>query len=75
MSSCFTWWCKQLEGNVLTPIVQQQVVSLPPALGLFTVLAMGLVFGMVGVLVATPLTVVVFIMVRMLYLEGRFRGV
>jgi len=60
---------QQLEGNVLTPIVQQQVVSLPPALGLFTVLAMGLVFGMVGVLVATPLTVVVFIMVRMLYLE------
>jgi len=32
---------QQLEGNVLTPIVQQQVVSLPPALGLFTVLAWG----------------------------------
>jgi len=28
-----------------------------------------LVFGMVGILVATPLTVVVFIMVRLLYLE------
>jgi predicted PurR-regulated permease PerM len=59
---------QQLEGNVLTPIVQQKVVSLPPALGLSTVLAMGIVFGILGVLVATPLTVVIFIMVRMLYL-------
>jgi len=67
--SLFYLVVQQLEGNVLTPIVQQQVVSLPPALGLFTVLAMGLVFGMVGILVATPLTVVVFIMVRLLYLE------
>lgn len=60
---------QQLEGNILTPIVQQKVVSLPPALGLSTVLAMGIIFGMLGVLVATPLTVVVFIMVRMIYLN------
>lgn len=60
---------EQLEGNVLTPIVQHRMVSLPPALVLSSVLAMGLVFGLVGVLVATPLTVVVFIVVRMLYLE------
>lgn len=60
---------QQLEGNVLTPIVQQKVVSLPPALGLSTVLAMGIVFGMLGILVATPLTVVIFIMVRMIYLK------
>ncbi|WP_052050827.1 AI-2E family transporter [Leptolyngbya sp. KIOST-1] len=60
---------QQLEGNVLTPVVQQRVVSLPPALGLSTVLAMGIVFGLLGVLVATPVTVVVFIMVRMLYLN------
>ncbi|MBF2003851.1 MAG: AI-2E family transporter [Synechococcales cyanobacterium C42_A2020_086] len=60
---------QQLEGNVLTPIVQQQVVSLPPVLGLSTVLAMGILFGVLGILVATPLTVVIFILVRMLYLR------
>jgi predicted PurR-regulated permease PerM len=60
---------QQLEGNVLTPIVQQQVVSLPPALGLSTVLAMGILFGVLGILVATPLTVVVFILVRMIYVK------
>lgn len=60
---------QQLEGNVLTPIVQQQVVSLPPVLGSSAVLGMGILFGVLGILVATPLTVVVFILVRMLYLK------
>lgn len=60
---------QQLEGNILTPIVQQQVVSLPPVLGLSTVLALGLLFGPLGILVATPLTVVVFILVRMIYVQ------
>ncbi|MBE9158732.1 AI-2E family transporter [Nodosilinea sp. LEGE 06152] len=62
---------QQLEGNILTPIVQQRVVSLPPALGLSAVLAMGIVFGILGVLVATPFTVMVLITVRMLYLNER----
>jgi predicted PurR-regulated permease PerM len=60
---------QQLEGNILTPIVQQQVVSLPPALGLSTVLALGILFGPLGVLAATPLTVVAFVMVRTIYLQ------
>lgn len=60
---------QQLEGNLLTPIVQHKVVSLPPALTLTAVLVMGVLFGPLGVLVATPLAVVVFILVKMLYLE------
>jgi predicted PurR-regulated permease PerM len=67
--SLFYLIMQQLEGNVLTPIVQQQVVSLPPALGLSTVLAMGILFGILGILVATPLTVVVFILIRILYVK------
>jgi predicted PurR-regulated permease PerM len=60
---------QQLEGNILTPVVQQWVVSLPPALGLSTVLALGILLGPLGVLAATPLTVVAFVMVRMIYLQ------
>lgn len=60
---------QQLEGNLLTPIVQQKVVSLPPAIMLTAVLVMGYLFGPLGVLVATPLAVVLFILVRMLYLQ------
>jgi predicted PurR-regulated permease PerM len=60
---------QQIEGNVLTPIVQQKTVSLPPALTLTAVLVMGFLFGPLGVLVATPLAAVLFILVRMLYIE------
>lgn len=60
---------QQLEGNVLTPVVQQKVVSLPPVLGLSTVLAFGILFGPLGILTATPITIVIFIMVRMLYVK------
>lgn len=60
---------QQLEGNVLTPIVQQKTVSLPPALTLTAVLVMGFLFGPLGVLVATPLAAVIFILVKLLYVE------
>ncbi len=60
---------QQLEGNVLTPIVQQKMVSLPPALTLTAILAMGLLFGPIGVLLATPVAVVFFILVRQIYLR------
>jgi predicted PurR-regulated permease PerM len=60
---------QQLEGNILTPIVQQKTVSLPPALTLTAVLVMGFLFGPLGVLVATPLAAVLFILVKLLYVE------
>ena len=60
---------QQLEGNVVTPLVQQEQVSLPPVLVLFAVVAAGLVFGVLGILVATPLVVVIMVMTKMLYVE------
>lgn len=60
---------QQLEGNLLTPLVQRYEVSLPPVLVLFAVLAAGLLFGILGLIVATPLSVVVLVLVKMLYVE------
>lgn len=60
---------QQLEGNLLTPLVQRYEVSLPPVLVLFAVLAAGLLFGILGLIVATPLSVVVMVLVKMLYVE------
>ncbi|MFG1395544.1 AI-2E family transporter [Roseixanthobacter pseudopolyaromaticivorans] len=51
---------QQLEGNVISPLLQQEMVSLPPAVSLFAVVAFGTLLGPLGVLLATPLTVVVF---------------
>ncbi|MCB0064135.1 MAG: AI-2E family transporter [Caldilineaceae bacterium] len=60
---------QQFESNVLTPIVHRYTVSLPPALSLIGVLAMGALFGFVGVLVATPLIAVAIVLVKMVYIE------
>jgi predicted PurR-regulated permease PerM len=60
---------QQLESNVITPIVQRQTVSLPPALTLFTLLAFGGVSGLLGLLFAVPITVAAYVAVKELYLR------
>jgi predicted PurR-regulated permease PerM len=61
---------QQLEGYVLTPLLEQRMVSIPPALLLFSVVAAGTVFGPVGVVLAGPLTVVLVVLVGKLYVRG-----
>ncbi|MDP8994501.1 MAG: AI-2E family transporter [Pseudomonadota bacterium] len=60
---------QQLEGNLIEPLVQQRAVDLPPALLLFSIVAGGLLFGVVGVVFAAPLLVVLFVMVKRLYVR------
>jgi predicted PurR-regulated permease PerM len=60
---------QQLEGNVITPLVQQKAVEIPPALLLFALVASGMMFGVIGILFAAPLTVVLFVMVKRLYVR------
>lgn len=60
---------QQLEGNVISPLIQHRAVELPPALLLFALLAFGLLFGLVGVLLAEPLTVALFVLVKRLYVR------
>jgi predicted PurR-regulated permease PerM len=60
---------QQLEGYLLTPLVQRWAVALPPALGALSVVVFGVLFGVPGVLFAVPLTVVAIVLVRELVLE------
>lgn len=59
---------QQLEGNVLQPIIQRRMVALPPAITLFAVLAFAILFGAMGALLATPLSVVTLVVVQDLYI-------
>jgi len=61
---------QQVESNLLVPLIQQHTVSLPPALGLFSIIAVGTLFGPLGILLAVPLTIVVLVAVRRFYVEG-----
>ena len=60
---------QQIEGNLLEPMVQQRAVDLPPVLLLFALAAGGLLFGTVGIILASPLTVVLYVMVKRLYVQ------
>ena len=60
---------QQLEGNVIMPLVQRKVVSLPPALALFAILVFGLLFGFLGVFLAVPLTVALMVLVKKLWIR------
>jgi predicted PurR-regulated permease PerM len=59
----------QFEANVVTPLLLRQMVELPMAVTLFAVLAMGVLLGPLGVLFATPLAVVAYVIVRHVYVE------
>ncbi|HEY0629694.1 MAG TPA: AI-2E family transporter [Sphingomicrobium sp.] len=58
---------QQLEGYVLTPLIQQFEVELPGVILLFAVFGFGILFGMIGVILAAPLTVVLYVLVKRLY--------
>jgi predicted PurR-regulated permease PerM len=60
---------QQIESNVLTPLIQRWAVELPPVIALLSIVACGLVFGVMGVIFATPMAVVVMAMVKHLYVE------
>lgn len=62
---------QQLEGALIMPLAQKWAVHLPPALALVTVVLFGVLFGIPGVLFATPLTVVIMVLVRRFYLDRR----
>jgi len=56
-----------LEGNFITPMVQKQNVQMPPVLTLLGTVVMGMVFGPLGLILGTPLTVILLVSYRMLY--------
>jgi predicted PurR-regulated permease PerM len=58
-----------IQTNFLTPFVQSRVVDIPPALTLFAIIGIGFVFGLFGVFFSAALLVVIFSLVRSLYLR------
>jgi len=57
------------EGYLVAPLLQRQFVTIPPALVLIGIVAADLLFGIPGVVLAAPLTVTVYIAVKMTYVE------
>jgi predicted PurR-regulated permease PerM len=60
---------QMVDGYVLTPLVERRSVELPPVLTITAQLLLGSAFGLIGVMLATPLTAAAMILVKMLYIE------
>lgn len=58
-----------VEGYLLTPLIERQTVSLPPALTLTMMVLATLLFGALGLLLAAPATAALLVAVQMVYLE------
>ena len=58
-----------LEGYVLVPLIQGQAVHLPPALILVVQVLLGALLGVLGLLVAAPLTVALVVLLKLLYVQ------
>lgn len=60
---------QQIESNIIMPLVSGRAVDLPPAVGLFAVIAIGILFGPLGLLFGYPLAIVLDVAVRRLYVR------
>lgn len=58
-----------LESYLITPLIQERAVSIPPALLISAQVVAGVLAGVLGVLLATPMAVAVVVIVQMLYVE------
>ncbi|HEU5017437.1 MAG TPA: AI-2E family transporter [Pseudolabrys sp.] len=57
------------EGYLTAPLIERHFVTIPPALILSGIVICELLFGITGVVLAAPITVVVYMAVKMLYVE------
>jgi predicted PurR-regulated permease PerM len=55
------------EAYLLQPLIQQYAVDLPAVILLFSLLTFGVLFGTIGVVLAAPLAVVSYVLVKRLY--------
>lgn len=61
---------QNVEGNLLTPMVQSRTADLPPAYLLGAQALMGSGFGLIGVVLAAPLAALVMVAVKVGYVQG-----
>ncbi len=63
-----------LESYVITPVIQQRNVALPPALIIAVQVLFGVLFGLAGLALATPLAALGLMLVRELYVGDYLRA-
>jgi predicted PurR-regulated permease PerM len=63
------WAVYFVEGNFITPYIQDEAVDVPPVISIFSTIVLALLLGPVGVFLSGPITVVALVLVHRLYIE------
>ncbi len=70
------WWTillfvcvQQLESSIVSPLLMQRIVNLPPAMVLFSIVAFGALFGISGVFLAVPLAILAYVLIVTFYVR------
>lgn len=58
-----------VEGNIVTPIIERETVELPPGLTVVFQLALSVLVGGLGLVLATPLLAMIMVIIQMVYVE------
>jgi len=58
-----------IESNVVTPLIERETVELPPALTITFQLALAVMVGGLGLILATPLLAVIMVLIQMVYIQ------
>lgn len=61
---------QMLEGYLLVPLVQGEAIRVPPAVILFSQILMGVLFGVVGIVLATPLVAALSVIHERWYVDA-----
>ena len=58
-----------VESNIVTPYIERRTIELPPVLTISAQLALGILLGGIGLVLATPLLAVAMVLVQTIYIE------
>ncbi len=58
-----------IESNLVTPLIERETIELPPALTIVFQLALALIVGGIGLVLATPLLAVIIVVIKMVYVH------
>jgi predicted PurR-regulated permease PerM len=63
----------QAEGHLVAPLVQLYMISIPPAMLLVVIATVGVIFGPLGLFLAAPLTVMLYVAVKKLWVRDTLK--
>ncbi len=58
-----------VESNLVTPMIERRTVELPPVLTIFAQLALTILIGAAGLILATPILAVVMVLIQTIYIQ------